>query len=405
MRIGIVIGNISPTEGGAYTFFETIKKEILVSQCKHEIYFLYWDWDKVSPGHISEHGIRYINIAYVTSIQAVEDQSFKARLKRKILKKLRLYTSPIPPAFNDIVCNEKIDLLWLLGPFRVETTIPYVFTIWDLGHRLFPCFPEMNMDGLKWQDREETYQKMVYRATYIIAGNETGKKEILTNYPMSPDKIQIIPFPISEFIFEEAAIQDNLNIRTPYVFYPAQFWPHKNHVALIEAIAWLRDNKETIINCYLVGSDKGNLKYILEVVQVFRLENQIFVLGFVENSVLVYLYKNALAMTYVSLLGPNNLPPLEALVLGCPLIISNIPGHLEQVGGTAIEVDAKNPIKIGEAIYDLYKNPEIRKNYIDKGLVFMKKYKKFSYFEKMQEIIDSYDILLKTWNSYSRSRL
>jgi glycosyltransferase involved in cell wall biosynthesis len=163
------------------------------------------------------------------------------------------------------------------------------------------------------EEREETYQNMLSHATFIITGNETGKREILANYAINQEEIHIIPFPIPDFCFEQTALSGiSLNIKFPFVFYPAQFWAHKNHIVLIDAIAWLRDKKNIIVNCYFVGSDKGNLNYINSIISKYKLGNQIFVLGFVEQQTLIYLYKHALAMTYVSLMGPNNLPPLEA---------------------------------------------------------------------------------------------
>jgi glycosyltransferase involved in cell wall biosynthesis len=387
MRIGIFIENNSPTDGGAFTLLETLKKDIVSYNYKHEIFFFFED--KIASKRFMENKITYINIFYKKTIIF--------RIRRKILFLLGLYHER--PSLDDVLHKEQIDLLWILGPNKLDITIPYVFTVWDLGHRMLPCFPEVYKEQ-EWDERENIYTTMLYRATYIITGNETGKNEILANYAINQEKIHIIPFPIPNFCFEKIETPEILNnIKSPFVFYPSQFWPHKNHIALIEAIAWLRDLKNIIINCYFVGSDKGNLQYINAVINKQHLENQIFILGFVEKAVLRYLYKNALAMTYVSLLGPNNLPPLEAAALGCPLIISNIPGHIEQMEGQGFFVDVKNPIEIGEAILSIYHNPAMRQNLISSEFIFIEKYKTYSYFKEMQKIIDIYALFCKTWKN------
>ncbi|GBR73580.1 glycosyl transferase GTB-type super family, partial [Candidatus Termititenax aidoneus] len=187
------------------------------------------------------------------------------------------------------------------------------------------------------------------------------------------------------------------NIKKPFVFYPAQFWAHKNHVSIIEALAWLRDTKKIVIYGYFVGSDKGNLEYVKRMLKKYSLENQIFILGFVEYPALRYLYQNALAMTYVSLMGPNNLPPLEAAVLGCPVIVSNIPGHLEQMEDAGFFVDALKPQDIGAAIHLLYNDSMAREKLISKGTKLARKYKNYSYFKQMLRIIDEYVFWQKTW--------
>ncbi|GBR74212.1 glycosyl transferase GTB-type super family, partial [Candidatus Termititenax aidoneus] len=187
------------------------------------------------------------------------------------------------------------------------------------------------------------------------------------------------------------------NIKKPFVFYPAQFWAHKNHVSIIEALAWLRDTKKIVIYGYFVGSDKGNLEYVKCAIKKYNLEKQVFILGFVKYPELRYLYKNALAMVYVSLLGPNNLPPLEAAALSCPVIISNIPGHLEQMGKVGLFVNAFVPQDIGRAIVALYKNPKRYQKLISSGSVLVKKYKNYSYFQEMLRVIAQYALQHKTW--------
>jgi glycosyltransferase involved in cell wall biosynthesis len=279
----------------------------------------------------------------------------------------------------------------------LKVTIPYVFTIWDLGHRTLPFFPEVSANG-SWAIREEMYQQMLYRAAYIITGNETGKKEILDNYPVNPDKIKVLPFPVPDFCFQARQPQELSNIKQPFVFYPAQLWPHKNHIVLIEAVAWLREAKNIIVNCYFVGSNKDKQKvYLTEKIKEYNLTEQVSWLGFVDDAELLWLYKNALAMTYVSLMGPNNLPPLEAAALGCPLIISDIPGHIEQVGKAGLCVNASDPQAVGAAIELLYKQPEKRLQLIDEGLALADGYKAYSYFQQMLKVIDEFAAYSKTW--------
>ena len=54
---------------------------------------------------------------------------------------------------------------------------------------------------------------------------------------------------------------------------------------------------------------------------------------------LIALYRHALALTFVSYFGPDNLPPLEAFALGCPVITSAIEGVDEQLGNAALYVN------------------------------------------------------------------
>jgi glycosyltransferase involved in cell wall biosynthesis len=384
MKIGVYAGKYSPLHGGGYTLTETVKREIIAAACQHEICIFYDDDN--SPERYADKKIIYVNLAKIK-------KSLIFKIQRKFCRLFGRYDVN----FDWLMRREKIDLLWILVPYGLKVTIPYVFTVWDLGHRTLPFFPEVSENGA-WAVREEMYQQMLYRAAYVITGNETGKREILENYPLNPDKIKVLPFPIPDFCFQPVQPKEQSGVKQPFVFYPAQLWPHKNHIVLIEAVAWLRDKKNIIVNCYFVGSDKGKQKvYLTEKIKEYDLTEQVFWLGFVDATELLWLYKNALAMTYVSLLGPNNLPPLEAAALGCPLIISNIPGHIEQIGETGLQVNASDPQAVGAAIELLYKQPEKRRQLIARGLALAEKYENYSYFQQMLKIIEEFSRYYKTW--------
>ena len=62
------------------------------------------------------------------------------------------------------------------------------------------------------------------------------------------------------------------------------------------------------------------------------------------------MYKNAFALVYASFLGPNNIPPLEACALGCPVVAANIPGAFEQMGDAAAFFDPKDEYDLAEKI-------------------------------------------------------
>ena len=42
-------------------------------------------------------------------------------------------------------------------------------------------------------------------------------------------------------------------------------------------------------------------------------------------------YKNASLTSFVSYCGPTNIPPLEAMYTGCPLVCSNVYGMKDQI--------------------------------------------------------------------------
>ena len=384
MRIGVFAGNAIPTGGGAYTLIESIKRDIRAASRGHEILFFFADRDAAEAE--TRDGFRCVNFA---------ERRPWARTRERWARRLRLEVRE--RRLDEALKRERIDLLWILGPFELEVSIPYVFTVWDLGHRSRPAFPELDGGGWTWIQRERTYQKMLYKASCVITGNEAGKREILENYPMNPDKVRIVPFPVPDFCFAKAPSKPIEGLAEPFVFYPAQFWAHKNHIALVEAMRRIRDAAGERISCYFVGSDQGNKAFIEAKIAEYGLGDRVRCLGFVEEAELRHLYERALAMTFMSLLGPNNLPPLEAAALGCPVIISDLPGHLEEMEGAALAVDATDYDKVAEAILALARDPGLRADYIAKGRRLAESYRGYSYFDEVCKIVDDLAGILATW--------
>ncbi len=106
-----------------------------------------------------------------------------------------------------------------------------------------------------------------------------------------------------------------------------------------------------------------------------NIENNVHFLGFVNDVDLLKLYKNAICLLYPSWGGPENLPPLEAFSLGCPVVANSIPGALEQLKDNAVLVDCSNPKLISEKMDIIFNNENLRKELITKGKIRAEKWK------------------------------
>jgi len=89
---------------------------------------------------------------------------------------------------------------------------------------------------------------------------------------------------------------------------------------------------------------------VVESLDKYGLQNHFHILGYVTNDELVSLYKNAKALVFPSFFGPTNIPPLEALALGCNVIISNVYAHYEQLGEDAIYFSPNNANELADLL-------------------------------------------------------
>ena len=123
------------------------------------------------------------------------------------------------------------------------------------------------------------------------------------------------------------------HIRSKIIFYPAQFWQHKNHIRLVHAFGKfiLENSHGSEWSLHLIGGDRdNNLIRVKNLVKNLGIESHVFFPGFLQRSELLRYYLNSHALIYPTLLGPDNIPPLEAVAASIFASISNLPGHVQQ---------------------------------------------------------------------------
>lgn len=393
VKIGIYIDDEDPVKGGATTLLTTIKRELDNKSSNYEIVFFY------RGGLLKKYKTVINKVEYINVDAGRRKNWVKLNLVRiynslsNIVRCILLYNKKCDDIsyLDEIAKSEKIDLIWFTFPVLEKITTPYIYTIWDLGHRVLPMFPEINDN---WNMREKTYSSMIYHASYIITGNQQGKREILDNYCVNPQKIFIAPFPLS-FFCKMGKSHPIESLPEKYFIYPAQFWPHKNHIIILKALKILK--KVYKISCPVIftGSDKGNRRYIEQICNEMELNSEIIFMGFVSYGELKYLYENAIGMIYASILGPNNLPLYEASYLKCPVITTDIPGHKEQLGEAAIYYNKFDESQLAEAMYYIYTN---KNNICDKIRKEAENIDyEYKYITAICEIFDEFEKCLRTW--------
>jgi glycosyltransferase involved in cell wall biosynthesis len=209
-------------------------------------------------------------------------------------------------------------------------------------HR-YENFPEVKEPSI-YKSREKHYKNICKYAKGILVDSELGKKHVIDCYDVVEKKITVYPYkpPYYVYDYNEIDVIKKYNLRADYFFYPAQFWEHKNHRLIIEAVKLLKEKGE-IINFVFVGSRKNVYEKVVELINNYGLHNQFFILGYVTNDELVSLYKRAKALVFPSFFGPTNIPPLEALALSCPVIVSDVYAHREQLEDKVIYFNPINP--------------------------------------------------------------
>ena len=264
---------------------------------------------------------------------------------------------------------ENIDMFYYFNGQDILTyKIPYFYNIWDLGHLFINSFPEISSNI----ERRFNAEIDAKRASYILTESNTGRNDVSFSYNINLNKIGVLPMygNIYKNRIDAPDFENMLNeksyLKNNYLFYPAQFWPHKNHYNLLLALNKLK-NEGKDIKIVFTGSDKGNLSYIKNLLIELGLQNNVLFLGFITDDDIQYLYRNSFALIMPTYLGPTNMPIIEAMQNNCLVLCSNLDGHIEQTNGQAIYFDPHNYNDIANKIQLAYtnvngKNAEIVKN-------------------------------------------
>jgi glycosyltransferase involved in cell wall biosynthesis len=199
---------------------------------------------------------------------------------------------------------------------------PAATTILDLQHEFLPeNFP-------RWEllYRRYLYGASARRSRVVIAISEHGRETLIERLSLPPGRVRTIHLGVDLERFSPAEVP-----REPFLLYPANRWPHKNHATLFRALELLPD-------CRLVvtGYDAP-------------VPDGVESLGRVGADELADLYRRAAALVFPSRYEGFGQPVLEALACACPVACSDLPPLREVAGDAAVYFDPEDPESIAAA--------------------------------------------------------
>src|SRR5438309_5341985 len=287
MRIGIV-PVLNPSDGGIYQYSITmmhVLNEWKDNECKDE-FIVFTDNESNIPSVFSTtrgweirplSPPKQISVkkTSLNALRAIVGQGPHRQALRWVRRQLELDV-PNPevlrtnPEMSQWFRQLDVDVMLYPKPrtLSFETRIPYVMAIHDLQHRLQPEFPEVSADG-EWERREYMFRNGARYATLLLADSEVGKEDILNfygPYGVTADRVKVLPFLPASYLASDVSeaerqrVQAVYNLPEKYLFYPAQFLPHKNHARIVKALGLLKRRHNLKIPLVLAGSHTGNIR-------------------------------------------------------------------------------------------------------------------------------------------------
>jgi glycosyltransferase involved in cell wall biosynthesis len=208
----------------------------------------------------------------------------------------------------------------------------------------------------------------------VVAGSSWIKRDIVHQYGMSPEKVQIIPWapPTAHYpSIADADLEDarrRLQLPATYALYPAVTWPHKNHVRLFEALARLRDEHGLVVHLVCTGARyESHWPVIQRRLEELSLASQVTFLGFLSERDLRCVYRLAQFLILPSLFEADSCPIHEAWSEGIPVASSNLSALPDQVGDAGLLFDATDVSTIASTVKRMAGDERLRRKLVGDG--------------------------------------
>jgi glycosyltransferase involved in cell wall biosynthesis len=250
---------------------------------------------------------------------------------------------------------------------------PLVLTFFDMQEEFLPqLFTLRERLG-----RRAAHRAGVSRARLVIAPSAFTSRCLLARYRTPEPKVRVVPVGPGQGFSPRAAPGEEARLRErhplppgPFALYPANPWPHKNHLRLFRALALVREMTGDRVPLVCTGRLVGEARGAAEMAREAGLgEGEVTDLGFVAEADLPALYRAARLLVFPSLFEGFGIPVLEAMASGCPVACSDTTS-LPEVGGDAVRYfDPRSEASIAAAVEELWHDAAKREDLSRRGLV------------------------------------
>ena len=306
---------------------------------------------------------------------------------RRHLRRLTRGQSPMGKSLS----AQGVELLFcpFTAPTYAEGNIPTVSVVLDLQHRELPQFFSFHEIGL----RNDFMAELKRKADRIICISEHTRKTVLKHLEIPPERTHAVPICIQTRLFcpeAEKSVQylaDFGIVKRPYMFYPANFWPHKNHSMLLTAYGmFLARNPDSPIDLVFTGALNGGEDAIKQAVSQMGLAKRVHFLGFIPEERLASVWFGCEFLIFPSLYEGFGIPVLEAMSIGKPVLCSDRTSLPEVAGDAALYFDPRNPQAMVDCIEKITTDISLRGALVEKGRVRASRFHPDDMTEKYLEI-------------------
>lgn len=371
MRIGISLLDFQPDKSGG---IETYCRDLISGLQKLDKKNMYYILLNKRNGGTLEVKAKNFVIVYC------DNRTFL----HKSLTKLKLGDYSADKVIRNKIEKLNLDILHFtlqtIQNYLQDLPVKKIISIMDIQQEYFPQF----FAKAELQERRSAYSSSCVCADEIIAISEFTKKTIIEKFKVPKSKVTTVYLNYNDDLFNQNVKAATLPY-SPFFYYPAATWPHKNHLKLIEAFAKFHQDN-TNYHLVLSGIQKQKSDEITKLIASQKLNSHIHMLGYIEHKELPRVFKQAFALVFPSLFEGFGIPMIEAMSVGCPVISSNTTSIPEVAGNAALYFDPTSVSDIAKTMQMVVRDNTRREQLILNGYKQAKKFTKAKMVESTLQV-------------------
>jgi glycosyltransferase involved in cell wall biosynthesis len=276
-----------------------------------------------------------------------EDARLRTMVRSLLLGRDAEVLSALQRQQVDVVFESAVFLGWRLP-------IPAIAWIPDLQHRFLPhLFSRMALVR-----REIGFKAQIASGRTIMCSSEDTRRACEELYPGCKGRVHAVRFAVrspSALSDEEAlAVAKQHGLPERFFFMPNQFWVHKNHRLVLEALKLLSQQGQQVT---VVASgqqhdprDPSHASALLADIRAAGLQDRFLTPGLLPYADLAPLMQASTALLNPSLFEGWSTTVEEAKAAGIPMLLSDLPVHREQAEGMATFFDPRSARSLAQAL-------------------------------------------------------
>jgi glycosyltransferase involved in cell wall biosynthesis len=310
--------------------------------------------DRVQPVLFVGEDAVPVNVEPFTSIpgvQVVSTPEFShVRESNRLCKALLIGSDPgAERRFRE----QRIDVLFENARyFGWRFPIPTMAWMPDFQHR---HLRELFGRAAYWK-RDIGFRAQMFGNRLVMLSSEDSRRDCEKFFPQSIGRTAVVRFavipPDLPDFHEARGIADSYNLPRHFFYIPNQFWKHKNHLVVIQALHLLKQQgREVVVAATGRPSDyrhQDHYENLRARVASYNLEGNFRFLGMVSRQHVFALLRTCTALINPSLFEGWSSTVEEAKSLGVPMLLSNLGVHMEQAQGSAQFFSPQSPEQLAE---------------------------------------------------------